>query len=161
VKALLSLLVLTLALPVAARADDMERYLELLRSDLRNAKTELHTEALRLSDAEGAKFWPIQREYEVALAKIADQRVTLIKDYAANYDQMTPEMANSLMDRAFKLEKSRVSLLEKYAKKVSKEVSPTTGARFAQVEAIVNSLVDLQIRSETPLVPKVKAAAAE
>jgi hypothetical protein len=36
---------------------------------------------------------------------------------------------------------------------VSKTVSPTVAARFAQVEAIVNSLIDLKLRAETPLVP--------
>jgi hypothetical protein len=44
-------------------------------------------------------------------------------------------------------------VLKKYADKVSKEVSPTVAARFAQVEAIVNSLIDLKLRAETPLVP--------
>jgi hypothetical protein len=62
-------------------------------------------------------------------------------------------MSKSLVDRAFKLESSRLSLLKKYVDKVSKQVSPSVGARFAQVEAVVNSLVDLQIRAETPLVP--------
>jgi hypothetical protein len=57
------------------------------------------------------------------------------------------------MDRAFKLESSRLTVLKKYADKVSKEVSPTVAARFAQVEAIVNSLIDLKLRAETPLVP--------
>jgi hypothetical protein len=44
-------------------------------------------------------------------------------------------------------------VLKKYTDKVSKDVSPRVGARFAQVEAIVNSLIDLKLRAETPLVP--------
>ncbi len=159
-KFLLSI-VLLLSVPMVARADDLERYLELLRSDLRAAKTELHTEALKLSTAEGEAFWPIQREYEVELAKVADKRLALIKDYAANYDVLTPEKAKDLTDRAFKVESERLSVLKKYTGKVSKAVSPSVGARFAQVEAMVNSLVDLQIRSETPLVPRAKAAATK
>ena len=146
-------LLFALAVPTIAAADDMEKYVEMMRSDLRSGKTALLTEALKLSDADGQKFWPIQREYETELAKVGDQRIQLLKDYAAAYDSLTPETAKSLMDRAFKLESSRLSLLKKYTDKVSKDVSPMVGARFAQVEAIVNSLVDLQIRAETPLVP--------
>jgi len=36
---------------------------------------------------------------------------------------------------------------------VAKDVSPRVAARFAQVEAVVNSLIDLKLRAETPLVP--------
>ncbi len=151
-KKLLPLLMLVLT-PALAVADDMDKYLEMLRSDLRAAKTEIHTQALDLSEADGAKFWPIQREYETELAKLGDQRLQLIKDYAATYDSMTANTAKSLVDRAFKLESSRLALLKKYTDKVSKTVSPITGARFAQIEAIINSLIDLQIRAETPLVP--------
>lgn len=146
-------LLFALAVPTIAAADDMEKYVEMMRSDLRTGKTALLTEALKLSDADGQKFWPIQREYETELAKVGDQRIQLIKDYAAAYDSLTAEKAKSLMDRAFKLESSRLAVLKKYADKVSKTVSPTVAARFAQVEAIVNSLIDLKIRAETPLVP--------
>ena len=149
----LLLMLVVPAIPAVAAADDMEKYVELMRSDLRNGKTELLTHALKLSDAEGQKFWPIQREYETELAKVGDQRIQLLKDYAAAYDSMTATTAKSLMDRAFKLESSRLAVLKKYADKVSKDVSPRIAARFAQVEAIVNSLIDLKLRAETPLVP--------
>jgi len=146
-------LVLLVVMPAFAFADDMDKYLELMRSDLRNAKTQIQTEALKLSDADGQKFWPIQREYETELAKLGDQRVQLIKDYATNYDTLTPDMAKKLVDRAFKLESARLALLKKYTDKVSKGVSPMVAARFAQVEAIINSIIDLKIRADTPLVP--------
>ena len=151
-KKLLLLLLLVLT-PALAVADSFDKYLEMLRSDFRTTKTQILTEALKMSDADGQKFWPIQREYETELAKLGDQRVALIKDYAANYDSLTPAMAKQLVDRAFKLESSRLSLLKKYTDKTSKAVSPTVAARFAQIEATLNSLVDLQIRANTPLVP--------
>jgi hypothetical protein len=146
--------ILALALtPALAAADDLDKYLELLRSDLRADKTKIHTEALEMSEAEGQKFWPLQREYETELAKLGDQRLALIKDYAANYDSLTTAKAKDLVGRAFKLESSRLSLLKKYTDKIMKETSPRVGARFAQVEAVINSLIDLQIRAETPLMP--------
>lgn len=152
-KWLLLPLLLAVVVPTVAIADDMEKYVELMRSDLRTGKTELLTEALKLTSADGQKFWPIQREYETELAKIGDQRIQLLKDYAAAYDSMTATTAKSLMDRAFKIETTRLSVLKKYSDKVAKEVSPRVAARFAQVEAVVNSLIDLKLRAETPLVP--------
>lgn len=152
-KKLLFAIPLLLAATIVS-ADSMDKYIELLRSDIRTAKTEIHTEALELQGAEGDKFWPIQREYETELAKLGDQRVALIKDYAANYDSLTTNKAKELIQRAFKIESSRLSLLKKYTDKISKDVSPMVAARFAQVEAFINSLLDLQIRADTPLVPR-------
>jgi hypothetical protein len=149
----LVLLLLMVVTPAIAAADDIDKYLELLRSDFRTTKTQLHTEGLKLTTAEADKFWPIQRAYETDLAKLGDQRVQLIKDYAAAYDSLSAPTAKSLMDRAFKLESSRLSLLKKYSDRIAKEVSPLIAARFAQIEAVVNSLIDLQVRANTPLVP--------
>jgi hypothetical protein len=151
-KRLLTVLV-ALLLPAVAAADDLSKYMEMMRSDLRNEKTKILTEGLHLSDVEDRKFWPIQREYENELAKVGDQRLQLIKDYSANYQKLTPEMAKKLVDRAFKVEDDRLKVLKKYTDKVAKEVSPMVAARFAQIEALVNSLVDLQLRADTPLVP--------
>lgn len=146
------LVLLLLASPtIAAAADNLDKYIEILRSDMRTVKTELLTEALEFKGDEAAKFWPIQREYEVELAKLGDARVQLIKDFAANYGNLSPEMAKDLTDRAFKLDSSRAALLKKYTGKISKEVSPVTGARFAQCESLILSLVDVKVRSELPL----------
>jgi hypothetical protein len=146
------LVLLLLASPTIAAADNLDKYVELLRSDLRTVKTELLTEALEFKGDEGAKFWPIQREYEIELAKLGDQRLAMIKDFAANYGNLSPEMAKDLTDRAFKLDASRSALLKKYTGKISKEISPVVGARFAQCESLIFSLVDVKVRSELPLV---------
>ena len=145
------LVLLLLASPTIAAADNLDKYVELLRSDLRTVKTELLTEALEFKGDEGAKFWPIQREYEIELAKLGDQRLAMIKDFAANYGNLSPEMAKDLTDRAFKLDASRSALLKKYTGKISKEISPVVGARFAQCESLIYSLVDVKVRSELPL----------
>jgi len=83
-----------LLLPAVALADDLDKYIELMRSDLRTGKTAVMTEYMKLSDADGAKFWPLQREYETELAKIEDQRIAMIKDYAANYASLTDQKAS-------------------------------------------------------------------
>jgi len=148
------LLVLCLALaPAVANADDMDKYMELLRSDLRTGKVELLTDELKMTEAQAATFWPIQRAYETELAAVQDARMTLIKDYAKNYTMMSDVVAKDLTGRAFKLQEQRTALLKKYTGKVSKEVSPMTAARFAQCESFVQSLIDVQVRGTVPVVP--------
>jgi hypothetical protein len=149
--AALAVLGLLLTAPAAYA---QEEYIELLRSDIKTQKVAIMTEAMQLSDEEGSIFWPIYREYDLELSKLGDQRIALIKDYAANYESMTEEKAKELMDRAFKLGEDRLKLDKKYYDMVRKELGAIQAARFAQVENQIGLLIDVQIASEMPLVKK-------
>jgi hypothetical protein len=140
-------LVLSLAAPAFASRD----LVELLRSDLRTEKQAIVTQAMQLTEAQSEVFWPVYREYESEMMKINDQRVTLIKDYAANYNEMSDATAKDLVNRAFKLQEARTKTLKKYVGKVGKAVDMKTAARWAQVEQALNSAIDLQVASELPL----------
>ena len=149
-----ALIILCLALiPGVALAENLDKYVELLRSDIRTQKTALITEAVALTEAQAPKFWPIQREYETELAKLQDTRIAMIKDYMQNYAAMDDAKAKTLMATAFKLQDQRAALLKKYADKVSKAISPMVAARYAHTEAFIQSLVDVQVQAEVPLVP--------
>ena len=145
---LTTLMLVSMAAPAMANTHDLT---ELLRSDLRTQKRALVTQAMQLNDEQSAKFWPVYSEFETELTKINDQRVTMIKDYAAAYNSMTDQAAKDLIKRGFKLQESRTSLLKKYVNKMSKAVDVKTAARWAQVEHALDSAIDLQIASELPL----------
>jgi len=149
-KVILSALTL-LALAAPAMAQTTTDMIELLRSDIRTEKRALVTRAMHLDEAQGAKFWPVYTEYEAALTKMNDERVTLIKDYGAIYNSMTDKDASTLIGRSFKLEEQRTSLLKKYVGKMGKAVDMKTAARWAQVEYALDAAIDLQIASELPL----------
>jgi len=136
------------ATPVVAGGTDL---IEIMRSDLRTEKMAIVTRAMQLTEAQSEKFWPVYKEYEVDMVKLNDERVNIIKEYAANYDSMTDEVAKSLIDRSFKLRDARNKTLKKYVTKMSKAVDMKTAARWAQVEAALGSAIDLQIASELPL----------
>ena len=140
-------------LPTLAAAQGLDKYIELLRSDIRTQKVELLTDALDLTDAQGPTFWPIQREYQTKLDKLQDTRIAMIKDFYQSYEQMDAAKAKTLMNQAFKFQDQRTALLKDYAAKVSKAVSPMVAARFAHTEAFVQALGDVQIRGEVPLTP--------
>ena len=144
---LAALMLLALAAPAMASTD----LTELMRSDLRTQKRAIITQAMKMDEATSEKFWPVYQDFETELSKINDQRVTMIKDYAAAYNSMTDEAAKDLIKRGFKLQESRTSLLKKYVQKMSKATDVKTAARWAQVEHAVDSAIDLQIASELPL----------
>ena len=51
---------------------------------------------MQFTEEEDAKFWPIYREYETQLAKINDDRIAVIKEYAVDYEKMTDDIADRL-----------------------------------------------------------------
>src|SRR6266700_1726648 len=74
-------------------------YITLLRSDVRQQKAEMVGEVMQLSASDAAKFWPIYDEYDTELAKLNDQRIANIQEYASTYDQMTDEKADELIQK--------------------------------------------------------------
>ena len=149
-KKALALLLIFSAVGVALYAQ--ESYLELLRSDIRTQKVALITEGMELTDAQSAIFWPIYRKYDSELTTLNDKRIAIIKDYSQNIDQMTAAKANELTGQTFAYFENRVKLQKKYFKEISKALSPILSARFIQIERAINTLLDLQIQSEIPLV---------
>jgi len=146
-------LVLILAAPMTFA---QEQYLELLRTDLKKEKVAIITEAMEFSPAEAEKFWPIYREYDLKLSTLGDRRIAAIKEYAAVYETITNERAEELAKKFLAMDRDYLDLREEYFNKVRKAISPTVAARFMQVENQMNSLVQLQVMSELPLVKKVE-----
>ena len=138
--------------PDDTRQTNLRAYVELLRSDLRSQKIAIITEMMQFTDDEDAKFWPVYRDYESELAKINDERLALIKDYAANYQTVTDDVADRLARGALDLEGRRHALKMKYYDRFKSVVAPKTAARFLQVENQILLLLDLQIAASLPIV---------
>jgi rubrerythrin len=142
---------LALAAPLAAQTD--EAYLELLRSDLRQQKADLITEAMQFSVDQANVFWPIYREYDAELTVLGDEYLDLLRTYADNYQNLSEDMAKELVERVFDHEARRAELLKKYFKRISRELDAVTAARFVQLERQIDLLIDVQIASQVPLIP--------
>jgi hypothetical protein len=138
--------------PQETREENLMAYAELLRSDIRTMKVAIITEIMQFSETEDAAFWPIYREYEVELAKINDERLALITQYAEAYGKMTNEVADRLATGALGLEDRRQALKAKYYARFKSVLPAVTAARFLQVENQILLLLDLQIAASLPIV---------
>jgi hypothetical protein len=155
------LLILVILAGSSTIAQAQESWLNILRSDVRTQVQVLLQAAMEFSDEEAEVFWPIYREYELESSKLADQRLEGIKDFAANFETMTDEKADELVKQSQKLVKKRHDLNKKYYGKVRKVLTGVRAARFYQVNRQIQSLIDLQIQSELPLIEEGMMAPAE
>ena len=133
------------------REANLHAYTELLRSDLRSQKIAIITEVMQFTEDEDAKFWPVYREYESELVKLNDERLALVKDYAASYAAITDAVADRLAMGALDLEGRRHALKLKYYNRLKSVLSPKTAARFLQVENQILLILDLQIAASLPI----------
>ena len=135
----------------ASKSLNLTAYAELLRSDVRAEKVAILTEVMGFTEDEDAKFWPIYREYDSEMAKLGDERVALIAEYAKNYDSLTDAVADKLATRAIELEGKRQAVEAKCYERVKAALSPRTAMRFMQVEHQLQLLIDLQIAASLPI----------
>ncbi len=156
VGALLLSSVLSQPIPAAATIQqgdaDADRYIELLRKDVRSMKKQLIAANLLLSDSEAQQFWPIYEQYTTELSKINDRKVELIKDYGVNYSTMTNEQAEAYIKGRGAVEQSTNSLRLKYVPIFRRVLSGRATAQFFQIEWRVSLMIDLQLASQMPLI---------
>ena len=131
---------------------NIQEYIELLRSDVRQQKAEIMGAMMGLDVDQSAKFWPIYSEYDAELTKLNNQRVANIQDYARNYGRMTNAQADELVQNAFNYRKQRSELLTKYYGRVKDSLGAIEAARFLQIEEQLLAIIDLQIASALPIV---------
>jgi hypothetical protein len=131
---------------------NVQSYIDLLRKDLRQQKDEIMGSMMLLSAADAAKFWPIYSDYDAALAKLNDQRIENIKQYAHSYNDLTDEEADRLIQKSVAFQKERAELLAATYEKVKQALGGITAARFAQIEHQLLLIIDLQIDSSLPIV---------
>jgi hypothetical protein len=119
---------------------------------VRSQKKQLIASNLQLTDAESTKFWPVYDQCTAEQTKLGDQKVALIKEYAAGFGSITNDQALSLISRELKLEEQYSELRIKYVPIVNKVLPGTKTATFFQMDQRVQALLDLQLASQIPFV---------
>jgi hypothetical protein len=76
----------------------------------------------------------------------------LIKDYAANFENLTDDKATELMSRNLELKTEENNLNIIYFRKFSGVIAPARAAKFMQVMNQIDLIIDVQIASQIPLI---------
>jgi hypothetical protein len=141
------------------RTLNLSAYVELLRSDVRAQKVAILTEVMDFTEAENAAFWPVYRDYDVEMAKLGDERVALIAEYARHYEKLSDAVADTLATKALDLEARRQGAKRKCYERVRTVLPPSKALRFLQVEHQLQQLIDLQISASLPVVHETEGSA--
>jgi hypothetical protein len=107
---------------------------------------------MMFTEEQSKAFWPLYREYAHEQQVIGDQRVSLIKDYAANYENIDDIQAQSYITRELKYESDILNLRKKYVTKFEKAIGAKLTAKFYQVDNRLSLLVNVQLAALLPMI---------
>ena len=138
--------------PQETQEANLKAYISIMRQDLKTNKVSILTELMDLGPDQAAKFWPVYNEYDRELTKLADERLAFIRLYADNYSALSNEMATKIVMGLMDVEARRVELRKQYFQRFSTVLTPQEAARWLQIEAQIERVVDLQILANLPIV---------
>jgi hypothetical protein len=127
--------------------------LALLKQDIQSQRKQIVAANLKLTDGEAVKFWPIYDQYSAEMGKLRETKLSLIKEYAAAYPNVSDTLAQSIVARWLQTDEAVVGVRSKYMPMIQKVVPGKTMARFFQIDRRLTILLDVQVTSEIPLVP--------
>jgi len=134
---------------------DLNSYMELLKSDMKTEKKLIITEAMQFSDKNSKLFWDLYREYELEMDKLADKRIAFIKEFAENYPNVSNEKADDIMGKAFDYFEDRLDLKSDFYDDVKDKLGAFTAAKYIQLDQQIQLVIDIQISAALPLLDKV------
>jgi hypothetical protein len=137
---------------VNEKFSDLAPAIQMMRAEVGKDRREVVKANMLLTESESARFWPLYDDYRAEMHKLGDRRVRAITDYAANRDSMSEDEAHRLTEEALDIEKKRVELKEDYVKKMSKELSPRTVARFIQIDSKLDAVLNAELAARIPLI---------
>jgi DNA anti-recombination protein RmuC len=129
-----------------------DQEMDVLRADIREKRKKLTASNMTLTAEEAMKFWPIYDQYIQETIKINDDRWSLIKNYAANYKNMTDQVAQDYMQRSADVDQRLIALRQKYVPIFENAVSTRTTAQWYQVDRRLETMIELQQGSLIPIV---------
>jgi hypothetical protein len=152
VAVLLAASAISLTASLASAQDrELDRYIALLRTDLKAERAALIVNNMELTDAESEVFWPVYHQYQHAMTQVGNQRVALIADYLAHFERMDDEKAKDLTARAAEVEEQRLATMKQYIAEFDKVLPARRVARLFQLELQMERLIDVQISARLPL----------
>jgi len=129
-----------------------DQQIQMLRQDIRDKRRQIVAANLPLSTEESAKFWPVYDQYIAETIKINDARFARIKDYAANYANLTEKQAVDYITKLFSEDKALIDLRAKYLPNFEKVLPNKKAAMFLQIDRRIQMMIDIQRAGAIPLI---------
>lgn len=138
-----------LAMNVFAQSQTEE---ELINTFMKAEKKALVAENMNLSDDKATAFWTLYDAYSVERDALMKDRTAVLEFYVNEFNDISDEQVDEVMSSSFGSRKADTKLMQKYYKKMKKEVGVKVATRFYMVEEQIQLIVKVAIWEALPLV---------
>ncbi len=129
-------------------ADDMK----IVRDAIKANKKLFVSENMKLTESKAKVFWPVYEKYQDDLGKLMDRSLNLIENYAKNYQTMTDDIAEKLIEEYLDIEGDYVQLRKSYLPKFMKVLPKKKVARYYQLENKIDAAGNYEAAKEIPII---------
>ncbi|MGJ5641763.1 hypothetical protein [Formosa sp. S-31] len=133
---------------LSAQTAELEAFKDMFNSEKKIALGEF----LDLDATQAMVFWEIYDDYSEERKEVANQRMALLKEYVAEYNGITNDQADDIVEESFSIRAKSDKIQKKYYKKIKKELGAVTASKFVQFERYVQTSIDVQLQSALPLI---------
>lgn len=135
--------------------------LEVIQGIYGKSKKELAVAYMALPEAQSAAFWAIYDAFEVERKVLGQAKLAVVKDYAANYENLTDQSADQIAKASLRNNMDYQKLFTKYYSKYKKAVGAVAAAKIIQFENYLQTAVQTEIQDSVPLIGEMEALKAQ
>ena len=128
--------------------------MDILRQKVKADKKLVVAENLQLTDAEGAKFWPVYDAYQKELQQVNERLTAVILAYAEAYKKgaVTDATAKKLIEDAAAVDDAEATLKRTSLPKILAVLPAAKAARYLQIENKIRAVIRYELAAGIPLV---------
>ena len=142
------------AAAIAQTAPANTANMDILRQKIQGDKKLVVAQNLQLTEAEGAKFWPVYDAYQKDLQGINQRMTAVIVAYADAYRKgpISDDVAKKLLDESLAVDEAEAKLKSSSAPKILAALPAMKAARYIQIENKIRAAVRYELAAGIPLV---------
>ena len=130
---------------------DMTSEVELSRAAIQLRRQAIVTASMDLEAKEAEAFWPLYREYRMAMMTVNDRLAKLLGDFLSQHAALTDDAATRMMDEFAAIERDRTGVKTNYVPRFRAVMPPRKVARFFQVEHKLDAVINAELAQLIPL----------
>jgi hypothetical protein len=141
----------------AGEESAVNEQLTVAREELQAGRREIIAAELRLSDEQGAAFWPVYDEYQRRVMAVRDRYADAITEYLRLHraGEISEADANRFLDEALTFKQDLLDVRKSHLKKFNRVLPIRKVARFYQLENKLDVEIDAQLAVTIPLIDPV------
>ena len=128
--------------------------MDILRQKIKADKKLVVAENLKLTEAEGAKFWPVYDAYQKEIQQINERLKAVVLAYADAYNKgpVTDAAAKKLIEDASAVDDAEATLRRTTLPKILAVLPAAKAARYVQIENKIRAVIRYELAAGIPLV---------